>query len=179
MEKEPLEITAGDRLTWTIYDPEYLPSDGWTLHYAIRGPGSIDLTSTPDGGSHAIDVPGSTSKDYSPGSYSWARYFAKADGSRVTRTTGRLTIRPDLVAQGAGYDGSSHAERVLAAIERVIEGRATRGDQELQFDGKRITKMTVEQLIKLRQQYRLEVKSEQAKQAGRSGRSRKILVRFS
>lgn len=176
MEKEPLIITAGDRLTWTIYDPDYLPAVGWTMKYALRGPAVINFTSTPDGSSHEIDVPGSTSKDYAPGTYSWARYVEKADGTRETLATGRLTIKPDLVATGANYDGRSHAEKVLESIERIIEGRATRGDQELMFDNKKIVKMNVEELIKLRQYYKQELRSESGGQ--RSAR-RTIKVRFS
>lgn len=176
---EPSEITAGDRITWTRYDAAYLPSDGWVLKYALRGPAAINLSSTPDGSSHVIDIPGNTSKGFAPGAYSWAGYYEKADGTRVTRHTGRLKITPDLVMAVAGYDGRSHAERVLEAIERVIEGRATRGDQELQFEGKKITKMTVDELLKLRQRYKLEVKAEQSGRAGRGGRRRKVLVRFS
>jgi len=178
MKLEPLEITAGDRVTWELYLPEYLPADGWTLKYAFRGPSVIDLASTPDGQSHLIDVPGNTSKDFAPGSYSWARYVQNADGTRETITTGRTVIKPDLVAAGANYDGSSHAERVLAAIERVIEGRAAKGDQELQFDGKRLTKMTVAELLNLRQHYRNEFRKEKQQQLKRSGRKTGRIIRF-
>jgi len=178
MKLEPLEITAGDRVTWELYLPEYLPADGWTLKYALRGPSVIDLSAMANGQSHLIDVPGNTTKDFIPGSYSWARYVQKADGSRETITTGRMVIAPDLVATGANYDGSSHAERVLAAIERVIEGRAAKGDQELQFDGKRLTKMTVAELLNLRQHYRNELRKEREKQLRKSGRRTGRIIRF-
>uniref|UniRef100_A0A831XDR5 Uncharacterized protein n=1 Tax=Geobacter metallireducens TaxID=28232 RepID=A0A831XDR5_GEOME len=170
MMNEPSEITAGDHITWTRYDADYLPADGWTLKYALRGPAAINLVSTPDGDSHIIDIPGSASKDFAPGAYSWAGYYEKSDGTRVTRYTGRIKIAPDLVAATVGYDGRSHAEKVLEAIERVIEGRATRGDQELTFDGKRIVKMTVAELIQLRQQYRNEVQAERRRAAAKAGR---------
>lgn len=178
MTREPLQITAGDNLDWSIYDPDYLPADGWTLKYALRGPVALDITSTAAGDSHLIAVAGSITKDYAPGSYSWARYFAKLDGSRTTTATGRITITPDLVLQGAGYDGRSHAEKVLEAIERVIEGRATRGDQELQFDGKKIVKMTVQELIALRQKYRAELRAERNKQLKKSGRATGRTIKF-
>ena len=178
MTNEPSEITAGDHIAWTRYDADYLPLDGWVLKYALRGPAVINLSSTPDGDYHNIDIPGNTSAGYTAGVYSWAAYFEKADGTRVTRVTGRLTINPDLVAVGAGYDGSTHAERVLAAIERVIEGRATRGDQELSFDGKRIVKMTVAELIQLRQQYRNEVRAERARAAIKAGRRTGRIIKY-
>lgn len=175
---EPLEITAGDILQWELYLSDYLPSDGWTLKYALRGPVAIDFSSTPDGQSHKIDIPGDTSKGYAAGSYSWARYVEKADGSRVTLATGRIKINPDLVSQVAGYDGRSHAEKVLEAIERVIEGRASKGDQELAFDGKKIVKMTVQELITLRQKYRNEVRAERGKQLKKSGRKTGRIIKF-
>jgi hypothetical protein len=175
---EPLEITAGDHLTWTRYLSDYLPSAGWTLKYALRGSVAINIASTADGESHLVDVPGTTSKDYPAGTYSWAGYVEHTDGRRVTLYTGRMKINPDLVAQAAGYDGRSHAEKVLESIERVIEGRATRGDQELVFDGKRITKMTVAELIQLRQQYRNEVRAEQAKRNVKNGRKTGRIIKF-
>lgn len=178
MTNEPSEITAGDHITWTRYDAAFLPSDGWTLKYAFRGPAAINLVSTPDGTSHVIDIPGNTSKDFAAGAYSWAGYYEKSDGTRVTRYTGRLKINPDLVAATAGFDGRSHAEKVLEAIERVIEGRATRGDQELSFDGKRIVKMTVAELIQLRQQYRNEVRAERARAAAKAGRRTGRIIKY-
>lgn len=178
MLKEPLEITAGDSLSWSIYDADYLPADGWTLKYALRGPVAIDFASTPDGDSHTVNVPGSVSKDYGPGSYSWARYFEKADGTRATRATGRITIKPDLVAVEGIYDGRSHAEKVLEAIERVIEGRASTGDQEVTIDGNRLVKMSVTELIALRQKYRAELRAERNRQLKKSGRSTGRIIKF-
>lgn len=178
MAQEPMEITAGDHVKWSVYDPEHLPDDGWELRYAIRGPAAIDLISTPDASSHNIDIPGATSAAYAAGSYSWARYFRKADGTRETACTGRLTVRPDLVSAVAGFDGSTHAERTLAAIERVIEGRASKGDWETEIDGIRIKKMTVEELIRLRQYYRNEVRVQQAKQRGKTGRKTGRIIKF-
>lgn len=176
METEPQEITAGDHVTWELYLSDYPPSAGWALKYALRGPAAINIVSTPSGLNHKVDVPGNTSKDYMSGAYSWARYVEKLDGTRVTLATGRIKIKPDLITAVAGYDGSSHAERVLAAIERVIEGRASRGDQELWFDGKKITKMTVDELIKLRQYYKQELRTDG--KVTKSAR-RTIKVRFS
>jgi len=175
---EPLEITAGDDLSWSLCLAEYLPSGGWTLKYALRGPAVIDISTVPDGTSHKVAVPGNTSKDYAAGNYSWARYVEHTDTTRVTLATGRIKIHPDLVAAAAGFDGRSHAEKVLESIERVIEGRATRGDQELQFDGKKIVKMTVAELIQLRQQYRNEVRAEKSKQLKKSGRSSGRIIKY-
>jgi len=175
---EPLEITAGDKVSWSLYLADYLPADGWTLKYALRGPAVIDVETTADGSSHLVAVAGNTSKDWATGLYSWARYVQHTDTTRVTLATGRLKINPDLVAAGEGYDGRSHAEKVLEAIERVIEGRATRGDQELQFDGKKIVKMTVAELIQLRQQYRNEVRAEKNRQLKKSGRSTGRIIKY-
>ena len=175
---EPLEITAGDKVSWPLYLADYLPGAGWTLKYALRGPAVIDIDATPDGDSHLVDVAGTVSKDWAAGNYSWARYVQHTDTTRVTLATGRLKINPDLVAAAAGFDGRSHAEKVLESIERVIEGRATRGDQELQFDGKKIIKMTVAELIQLRQQYRNEVGAQRNKQLKKSGRSSGRIIKY-
>jgi len=74
----------------------------------------------------------------------------------------------------------THAETMLKAIEAVLEGRVTADIEQYSIAGRQITKIPIEELIKLRQYYKLEViREQQAEQLG-SGEvlSKNIRVRF-
>lgn len=149
---EPSVITAGDTITWSRSLPDYPVSSGWVLKYALRGPTAIDIVGGSVGGNHLITVDNIASALYVEGNYTVQGYVTNGS-SRVTVYSGSITIKPDLVTAAAGYDGRSHVKKVLDSIEAVIEGRASRGDQELTIDGTRLVKMTTDDLLKLRLTY--------------------------
>jgi hypothetical protein len=176
---EPAVITAGDTITWTRSLADYPPSSGWVLNYALRGPSAIDISGTTSGGNHLINVPSSTSSAWVDGRYSIQGYVTNGS-NRVTVYSDSITIKPDLVAQNAGYDGRSHVKKVLDAIEAVIEGRATKGDQQLTIDGTTLVKMTATELLDLRSKYKNEYRKElqAARVAQGKNSGRKIVTRF-
>ena len=60
--KEPLEIRAGDTVTWKKSVDDYRASDGWTLKYSLRGNGeTIDITSTASDDAHLVSETAATS----------------------------------------------------------------------------------------------------------------------
>lgn len=74
----------------------------------------------------------------------------------------------------------THAETMLQAIEAVLEGRITADIEQYSIAGRQITKIPVEELIKLRQYYRLEVIKEHQAEQLTSGElpNKNIRVRF-
>jgi hypothetical protein len=74
----------------------------------------------------------------------------------------------------------SHATTMLAAIESVLEGRITADVEQYTIAGRSITKIPVEELLKLRSLYRSEVNAEKAADriARGEGSGHKIKVRF-
>jgi hypothetical protein len=174
-EIEPTAATAGDTVNWSKCLPEYPSASGWTLKYALRGiNGSLDITATTSGAGYLATgiVPAA-------GDYTLQGYVVKGS-EKHTIYISAFTATPDLSAAIANYDGRSHAKRVLDAIEAVIEGRATRGDQAMIVDGTSIIKMSAEQLKLLRVYYRKEYAAEKRADAVKNGRrsGRKVLVRF-
>lgn len=174
---EPSAVAAGDTIQWSRTLPDYPASAGWTLKYALRGPAIVDIVAD---ATQLVTVPASVSSSWVAGDY-FILGFVVQGTTRYTVYSGTITINPNLALAVANYDGRSHAKRVLDAIEAVIEGRASRGDQETTIDGTRLVKMTVEQLRGLRSYYRneyfAEVRRENVKNGKRSGR--RILMRFS
>lgn len=173
---EPSVITAGDTIQWSRSLPDYPASAGWTLKYALRGPAVIDIVAD---ATQLVTVAASASSAWVAGDY-FIQGFVVKGTSQYTVYSGRITINPNLALAGANYDGRSHAKRVLDAIEAVIEGRASRGDQETTIDGTRLVKMTAEQLRGLRSYYRNEYQSELRRENVKNGKrsGRRVLVRF-
>jgi len=180
---EPLEITAGDTITWKKTLSDY-PAASYTLKYRlINSAGKYDITAAASGDDHLITVTAAVSATYTAGTYTWKSFVEKGSGGTLERYTigqGTLTVNPDLAAQEAGYDSRSHVKKVLDSIQSVIESRATRADLEKEINGKRISFMSPTELIKWHSHYdRLymqELNAEKIRQGRRTGR--KVLTRF-
>jgi len=175
-EREPLEITAGDTVEWTRTLSDYPADDGWTLNYALRGPAKVDLTSEADGSSHKTTI---TSIAITVAGTYYVQGYVTKDSERHTVYTGRIKVNPNLAGETeATYDGRCHAQRVIDAIEAVIEGRAAKDQLEMQIDGRRISKTPFEELIRIRQQYRLELATITNKEKRKQGRGVGRTVKF-
>lgn len=165
---EPAAVRAGDTATWEITLQDY-PAGDWTLHYTlINAAQKIEFSSAANGAAHRIEVPASTTADWEAGSYAWQ--CRAVNGAQVfTIRTGTMTVLPDFGAV-ATLDARSHAEKTLAAIEAWIEGRSL-AVAEYEIAGRKMKYIPITELLKLRDQYRREVRGQQ----GKSGR---VYVRF-
>lgn len=172
----PNEIAAGVTLEIPITLTAY-PASGWTLTLALRGPDAIDLTATADGDAHVLEADAATSAAWSPGRYWFS--LRVTDGTDVVEIdSGEAEILPDLSAQAAGYDGRSHAQRVLTAIEAVIEGRASKDQERYRINNRELQRTPISDLIRLRDRYREEARRERAAAKGQSLLGRRVLARF-
>ena len=95
-----------------------------------------------------------------PGRCSWQSFVTNLAGERYTISTGTLTVRANLPAQFTGFDGRSHAQKVLDAIEATMEGRATKAQESIQINNRQIQYLKPEELIKWRSFYKAEVARE-------------------
>jgi hypothetical protein len=175
----PETIYAGDSLSWTEVAGEY-PAPTWTMSYAIRGASVLDIDSVPDGVDHKFIVSATVTADLVPGFYSWQALVTDGLWERHTIATGNLTVRPNLPAQITGFDGRSHAQKVLDAIEATMEGRATKSQALLQINNRQIQYLKPEELIKWRSFYKAEVAREKTAEKVAQGEEpgNRILTRF-
>ena len=173
----PTTATAGLSYAATV-DLSAYPAPDWVLSLHMRGVGSIDLTATPDGASHAFSASGATTADWAAGEY-WYSLRATDGADVVEIETGQLRVLPDLVGAGAGYDGRTQAEIALDAIDAVLANRATIDQQRYRINNRELYRTDIADLLKLRTFYASQVARETAKKTGRSGFGRQITVRFS
>lgn len=162
----PDKIGAGltfDRLvTLTAY-----PATEWTLTVALRGPSSINMTATAEGTQHRLHAAAGTTAGWVPGTY-WFTARATRGDDVVEVDSGQLEITPDLASAAEGFDGQTHAERTLAAIEAVIEKRASLDQERYRINNRELYRTPIADLLKLRDLYRAEVRREKAARCGKS-----------
>ena len=166
----PARLTAGDDWSFTLA----------ALGQAWPAPGySLSLLLAPEAGGNVIEVPGSFADDIwivsvaaattgamLPGAWSWAiRVQEDAGSAKQTVARGGIGVLPDPAADGT--DTRADAERILAAIEARIEGRITRDADSYSIEGRSISRMPIEQLLRLRSLYQREVQAVRAARAGR------------
>lgn len=172
----PDSISAGLTLDISATLTAY-PAPGWALSVILRGPQSIDLDATADGNQHRIHASATTTAAWAPGDYWFS--VRVTDGTDVFQVDeGTLTVKPDLAAVAESYDGRGHVQRVLDAIEAVIQGRATKDQQRYRINNRELERTPIGELLKLRSTYREELRRQKAAEKGQSLLGRPVKVRF-
>jgi hypothetical protein len=173
----PSKIVAGLTLEIPVTLTAY-PAPDWALVLVMRGQSAIDLTSAVNGSSHEISATAAVTGTWAAGSY-WFSLRATDGVDVVEIEDGTVEIKPDLAAQSADYDGRGHVEKVLAAIEAVIEGRASKDQERYRINNRELQRTPISDLITLRDTYRAEARKLRATASrGNSLLGRRVLTRF-
>lgn len=174
LEQVPNSLIAGDTWSWTRDLAEY-PAPTWVLTYHFSSvAGSFDAVGTADGTEHVFTVPAATSAAYKADRYRWV---ARATSGVLAYTVDQGWV--DVVANPASRtrgDSRSHARKVLDAIEATLEGRASSDQMSISIAGRTISRISIPDLMLLRDRYRAEVRS--VEQPAGTGRGRNIRVRL-
>lgn len=170
---EPLEITAGDVVTWRKSISGF-PSSSWMLSYSLRNADQqIDITQVTadaDGTSFDVKVASADSSAWTPGDYVYQAYVTCTApvtlggqdyvvGDRLTIEQGKITILANLQA-AQPFDNRSHNKIMLDAITAVLEGRATADVMEYTIGSRHLRKMAVMELEEWRGLYEQRVRIE-------------------
>lgn len=147
----PSSIQIGVTAEWVLTLPDY-PASVWTLSYALVKTGTfIAITAEQYGETdqHHINIAPAAQTAWEAGSY---RYQARVtDGSDVREVeAGIIEILPDFSAQVSGYDARSHAQICLENISAVIEGRATKSQQQYSIAGRALQFVPLKELVEMR-----------------------------
>jgi hypothetical protein len=149
---EPDYIVAGDSPQWTRTFPDY-PSTTWTLSYVlINATNKYTFNATSSGNDYLVTLSGTTTAAWATGNYQWQAYVTSGS-SRYTVASGLLEVKPNF-ATSSNVDIRTHAKKVLDAIEAVIEGRASKDQQEYTIGNRSLKLMPIADLIKFRDKYR-------------------------
>ena len=153
---EPFKFVSGDRLQWKRSFSDY-PASTWTLAYTLLHAtlAKITITASADGDDHSVDESAATTAAWAAGTYNWKAFVTNV-AIRHQVDEGQIIIEPDY-ASLTNYDARVHAEKVLAAIEAVIEGRATKDQESYTIEGRTLQRTPIPDLIVLRDKYKAEV----------------------
>jgi hypothetical protein len=166
----PKTIQAGLSLRAEIEAIDY-PAPTWSVSAHLRGPASIDIAATGEVELHSFAVTGAETAAYAPGLYMVS--VRATDGVDVFELeSGQVEILADVASLDAGHDPRVHAEKVLDAIEAVLEGRASKDQQSYTINGRTLVRTSIAELLQLRKTYQDEVAKLKS-----GGRSRRILRR--
>lgn len=178
---EPAAITAGDSFTWQKTLADY-PAGTWTLKYRfINAAGKIDITAAASGSDHAVTVAAATTAAYASGDYTWQAYVTSG-AVRHTVASGRVTVKPNLAAQLAGFEARSTARKALddtrAALATWISSNGQ--VQEYQIAGRVMKYSSIADIQGRIQLLEREVAREEAAEKLAAGLQppRRVLVRF-
>ena len=164
-ETEPLEFIAGDRITWKRTDlgTDYAPAS-YSLKYSARlensGATEIEITANESGTDYIVEIGQSTSVGFKSGIYHWQAYITRtSDSERITIDSGTWEIKPN--RDTTASDPRNHVRRVLDSIEAVIEGRATKDQENYSIQGRSLSRTPIPDLLILRDRYKAEYIREQ------------------
>lgn len=97
---------------------------------------------------------------------------------RTTLGSGQITVVANLEAIAIPYDGSTTAEKMLAAVEAAIKARLSGGAVDsYEIRGRSLARTPLPDLIALRNQLKVEVAREQSAK-GLIPDSRRLWIRF-
>lgn len=162
----PAKVSAGltfDHLaTLTAF-----PAPDWSLSLLLRGPSTIDIPATVEGGQHRFRALPVDSAAWVPGVYRYA-IRAVREGEILLVEDGTVQVLPDINTMADGTVVLSHARIVLANINAVLEKRATQDQQKYVINNRELWRTPIADLLKLRDVYLAEVRREDAAITGRS-----------
>lgn len=160
----PAEIYIGDTATIAITDARFPASEGWSMELHFAGGERVTLAGSGSGSTHTFAIAADTFDTASVGGTDWTLLASRAvpQAERCVARTGRSTIKADPAAGGAAPGVvTTHAQRMLAAIETALEQRALSADQRsYTIDGRSLERMTPSELSAWRAVYRNQVRTE-------------------
>ncbi len=180
-------IKAGDTLDLEYSFGDY-DSGTYTMSIVLRGPEQINITNggsgmtvTGSGTDYTVEVTAAVTADWTAGDYWYSIYMTDgASSKRYEVETGTVEILTDLSAVSTTYDNRSHVKKVLDALESHIEGRASKADLSYTIGDKTISKMSMVEILQLRDRYKAYYANERAAEKLARGENPggKIKVRF-
>lgn len=128
--REPIEFTPGDTLWFERYLPAYLPSNGWSLDYEIRGGAAvISFQSIPNAAqtAHIIKVLPAVTVLWLPGQMLMAGYAINTSGERHQIYLAELTLDKNLQGSSANVPVKTFKQILLEKMEQCVLTFTTSG----------------------------------------------------
>lgn len=170
----PSVLIAGNTWQWDREYSDY-PAGTWTATaYFENQSKTFSAAGVAEATAHRFTIAAATTAGYPAGRY---RVRVRVtDGSQVfIAETVHVDVDLDPAAAGTA-DTRSWARRTLDAVEAFLEGNASTAQQSMTIQGRSISRWSLPELTKWREQLRAEVRTEE--RGTRAGAGRNIKVRY-
>lgn len=181
---EPHEFVIGDFVQWKREDivgdyPVATHSATWVARLASGANTEITVAATEASTYYLFTISSADSAAFTQGHYHWQLEITQtSSGNRIVVDRGTIDIHYDLDVNGT--DPRSHAQIMVDKIESILEGKADADVASYSINGRSLTKMSFEDLIRARdfyrKEYQKELQVELAKNGEKTGAT--IQVRF-
>jgi len=131
----PKKITAGESVSWSVTLDDFPASAGWVVTYTlVKSDTRIQIVSTANGINHLVEIPYTTTADYTAGEYRYQAHVSNAV-ERYQVATGIIEVLPDFATKTTGHDARTWLEIAIDALEAAIEGRASKTQLQQSING--------------------------------------------
>lgn len=180
----PRSIVIGDFVQFklTEYSTDYANTAHTMTFMARSGTGAnveFSIVATNSGDDYLFTADSATTAAYTAGLFHYqVEVLETSSSNRIIVDQGELDVTVDLDVNAV--DPRTHAEKMLQKIESVLENRADADVSSYSIAGRSLTKMSPEELLTWRDNYRREVKAYRRQLDVKHGRktSSTILMRF-
>jgi len=173
----------GDLVVWQVPAADYPTADGWTLKTVFRAAGAaaVEVTGVPVGGSaYEFSLTSVQTAALPPGVVGWQTTATLLPSVNVI-AAGRSLSCVNIALAGAGYDPTTPAERMLAALLRIGPTIMASGYAAMSVDGMPVEFRSLDEYNRALSFARDQVAAERAPceiGPGSTGNRRRILARF-
>jgi len=180
----PRAIVIGDLVQFklTEFSSDY-PNTSHSMTFMARsGTGAnveFSIAATNSGDDYLFSASSNATAAFTAGLYHYQiEVLETSSNNRLILDQGELDVTVDLDVNAV--DPRTHAEKMLQKIEAVLENRADADVSSYSIAGRSLTKMSPEELLTWRDNYRREVKAHRRKLDVKHGRrtSSTVVMRF-
>lgn len=182
----PARIAAGDTVRFAFAHASFPASAGWAMAWRLVGP-AIALAFTaaasetdPDGFVVSATATATAALTVAAAGVPCTLMgYASLSGERFEAYRGRCLLLPNPATITGDLRG--HAARTLAALDALLEGRATKDQASYRIGDRELSRIPVPELLALRDYYRAEAAREAQAEAlagGSPGRPRMVVTRM-
>ena len=170
----PTNLVAGNTWQWDRDYGDY-PASTWTATaYFEKAGKTFSAVATANGTAQRFTIAAVTTASYPSGHYQIR--VRVTDGSSVyIAESGWCDIQVDPAASGT-VDTRTDARKMLDAINAFLIGNASTAQASMSLGGRQISRWSLAELTKWRDQLRAEVRSEES--SGSGGKGRQIRARL-
>ena len=166
---EPITLAQGETISFTRMLSDFLPSDGWSLTYALRGGAqAISFSSTSSGNSHVVLVPSATTATWLVGTYQLEGLAVNTDGTKHHFYLNNFAVTTDLTTAPADLDTRTFAQKMLENIESALLDLSQNSLQRTSVEMTEIDRVRRLDLMAQREKLLQERRGELARQAAKN-----------